>query len=651
LYKGGIDTVIFILGLQGDKIKAAVEATGITSFLNIKFVDAGADYSSGYARSLALAREHVDFSTVLLCNADHIFQAPVVYNMITQDLSSTVLGKLMVDNDVDQIEGVPSTAVMFNVAQDRPDVPVIATTLGNSDCIYCGLGLFNSEFFFGKIEKFMAERPYFTMKSVLEDMVSDGEKLRTTSVANHEWLSIETTIALRWSRKYKWVTEDLAMDSVPVNKVIPQVMAGAIKSGVLCEDNAIALFMDLDRLRQKVTSLFAAFEGCGAPRITHAYAVKANPLCGVMNEMCRLGTGAECASIGEVMHSINAGFDPKSVVFDSPCKTTKEVIKCFEMGVLVNLDCLEEVEKVARILDDMEATTPGTKAKVRCGIRINPQIGAGSIASTSTATASSKFGTGITDYHDELVQAYCNYEWLTGIHIHVGSQGCEMQLLVDGVAVQVGLAEEINAKVGRQQVSILDIGGGLPMNYWSEEEFPTYQMYAEALKNQIPSLFTGGYHIYTEMGRSLIQKAGWIGTRVEYCKVAGGKNIATVHCGSNMMLRTCYLPKQWPHDMTVLDHEGGIKTSDKEIYDIAGPLCFSGDLIAVDRPFPKITSGDHMVVHDCGGYTMGMYSKYNSRPAPAVYAYESKFPEKLILWKEAETLEQTLGFWGSFESK
>ena len=66
---------------------------------------------------------------------------------------------------------------------------------------------------------------------------------------------------------------------------------------------------------------------------------------------------------------------------------------------------------------------------------------------------------------------------------------------------------------------LLDIGGGLPMNYLSDEEFRTYEMYTAALQQQVPGLFTGDFELFTEFGRSIVQKAGWIGSRIEYTKV------------------------------------------------------------------------------------------------------------------------------------
>ena len=80
-------------------------------------------------------------------------------------------------------------------------------------------------------------------------------------------------------------------------------------------------------------------------------------------------------------------------------------------------------------------------------------------------------------------------------------------------------------------------------------------------------------------------------------------------------------------------------------YNIAGPLCFSGDQIALGRPLPRIIAGDHLVIHDCGGYTLSMYCRYNSRPAPPVYAYEDARPGELAVWREAETVDDVLKMW------
>src|SRR5262245_5064844 len=93
----------------------------------------------------------------------------------------------------------------------------------------------------------------------------------------------------------------------------------------------------------------------------------------------------------------------------------------------------------------------------------------------------------------------------------------------------------------------------------------------------------------------------------------GGQAIAIVHCGADLLPRTCYLPTVWPLRVSVADATGRIKEGAPISYNIAGPLCFSGDLIARERPLPSISVGDWLIVHDVGAYTLGMWSIYNSR--------------------------------------
>lgn len=424
--------------------------------------------------------------------------------------------------------------------------------------------------------------------------------------------------------------------------VIPEVIKNVLASGLMHDDNPVALIMDLSRLRAKAMAMHAAFPA--NVNINHAYAIKANPCARVVKELLACGGGCECASIVEVEQALACGADPTKVIFDSPCKLPNELRRCFELGVLCNLDCLEEVEVIGALLAE-GAPMAHLRDKVRAGLRINPQVGAGKFLSVSTATKTSKFGIGLLDHREAIVAAYKEHSWLTGLHCHVGSQGCAVQMLVDGVKCITDLAEEINAQQEAQQVKILDIGGGLPMNYLSDEENPTFESYVAALTEQIPVIFSGKYDLCTEFGRTIVQKAGWLLSKVEYTKMAGGRKIVTIHAGSNMFLRTAYLPKTWVHHITIHDVDGTPKTTNPEVCDVAGPLCFSGDLMATERTLPCAVSGDYLVMHDAGGYTVGMYSRYNSRPCPPVYAYYAEKPEEVFCIKKAETCQDVLNFW------
>lgn len=421
--------------------------------------------------------------------------------------------------------------------------------------------------------------------------------------------------------------------------VIPQVINSVLSSGLMGDDNPVALFIDLTRLRAKAQAMHDAFPKIPGLKINHAYAIKANPIARVVKELHSLGGGAECASIVEVEQAIKCGVPPENVIFDSPCKLPSELKRCFEAGVLCNLDCLEEIEVIGALLAE-GGSMAHLREKARVGLRVNPQVGAGKFLSVSTATKTSKFGVGVVDHREAILAAYSKYSWLTGLHCHVGSQGCAVQMLVDGVKCITELAEEIG-----DQIKILDIGGGLPMNYLSDEEDPTFQQYVSELQAQVPQIFSGKYELCTEFGRTVVQKSGWLLSKVEYTKMAGGRKIVTIHAGSNMFLRTAYLPKTWVHHMTVHQPDGTPKTVDPLVCDVAGPLCFSGDLMATERTLPSCDAGDYLVMHDAGGYTVSMYSRYNSRPCPPVYAYYADKPDQIMCIKKAETCDDVLAFW------
>jgi diaminopimelate decarboxylase len=349
-------------------------------------------------------------------------------------------------------------------------------------------------------------------------------------------------------------------------------------------------------------------------------------------------------------------------------------------GVYINLDNEQEIEKVATIF----RTLPNTRMKehdAQIGLRINPLVGSGTIAATSTATANSKFGLPWTEAtHEKIYEFFEKYSWLQGVHVHVGSQGCPLELLVIGAKKAVDFVKKINQRLGKKQIKIIDIGGGLPTIYdgiSKIEQANDFEVYAKALEKQVHELFTGEFQVITEFGRSLFVKPGMTISKVEAVKNWGETNqpIAVIHVGANQFLRTAYLPKVWPHQLSVFTKEGKLKKKDFLSQDIAGPLCFSGDFIARKVFLPRIEVGDYLVIHDTGGYTLSMYSKYNSRCASSVFAYidedckdtkdtkdfkdfkdfkdskdskdSNKALMKFAMLKERETVTQTLAFWGN----
>jgi diaminopimelate decarboxylase len=397
------------------------------------------------------------------------------------------------------------------------------------------------------------------------------------------------------------------------------VLRAAVAQGLLDpEDALLAAFVDLDGVAASVAALHEAFDGAfpKPARVLHAFAAKANPLLPVLERLNGLGMGCEVASPGEFAQALAAGFDPARIVFDSPAKTRKELVQALDLGAAVNIDNWQELERVDEILRTRETRSP-------LGIRVNPQVGSGTIGAMSTATATSKFGIALGDEGsaERLLTAFRERPWLTWIHAHVGSQGCPLDLMAEGVAAAVAFAEKVNSELGRRQVVGIDIGGGLPVNFADDETDPTFGMYVDRLRAHAPALFSGDFQVVTEFGRSLLAKNGFTAAYVEYTKASGGRHIAVTHAGAQVAARTVFMPDAWPLRITTHHPSGAAKGGEPVRQDVAGPCCFAGDLVARDRPLPLLEPGDLVALLDTGAYYATNHFQYNSLPEPAVHGY------------------------------
>ncbi|MEV7614034.1 diaminopimelate decarboxylase [Streptomyces sp. NPDC089799] len=413
------------------------------------------------------------------------------------------------------------------------------------------------------------------------------------------------------------VRRDLAVRAAVAQGLVGPADGAGGADGADGADPLVCL-LDTAGIRSSAAALRAAFAAAlppGTP-VLHAFAAKAAPLVPVLRLLADCGIGCEVASPGELALARAAGVPPERTVLDSPAKTPAELRGALALGIAVNADNRQELER----LDALVAAAPTSSP---LGVRVNPQLGAGSIESTSTATATSKFGVALRDpgAREWLVRAYLERPWLTRLHTHSGSQGVPLPLIADGVRVLYGLAEEINAAAGRRQVDTLDIGGGLPVDFASDAESPAFADYVAALRDAVPGLFSGRYGLVTEFGRSLLAKHGLVLSRVEYTKRSGGRRIALTHAGVQVLTRTVYAPASWPLRVLAYDAKGRPKAGPTVAQDIAGPACFSGDLVAEGRPLPELAPGDLIAVPDTGAYFFTAPYGYNSLPRPAVHGF------------------------------
>ncbi|CAM9677119.1 unnamed protein product, partial [Choristocarpus tenellus] len=407
----------------------------------------------------------------------------------------------------------------------------------------------------------------------------------------------------------------------------------------LMDSDQVAIVFDLDALRASLTSVKSTFP----PSWRHCFALKSCPLSFVAQEVIRAGVGIEAASFGELYMGLAHGCPSSSLVFDSPAKTEAELVLALRKGILVNVNSLEELDRVAAIIrtgegakkrcvgGDVSKGTPSAFTQARVGVRLNPLIGTGTIKELSVSHATSKFGVPATPENQQVVtRAFAKYPWLVGLHAHVGSQGCSLEQLAEGAALLVAVADDIDRVEGAGRVTVLDIGGGLPANYTSEDASPTFQQYCSVLRHRVPSLFSPDNRrtVVTEFGRALVAKTSFTVSRVEYvrehrilnldlkdeqgegeeCSVRGGSIDSTgdskedfevkvdrqshisqtliTHMGSDLFVRECHNPSTYPHRLSMFNEHGSPLSGETIPTDIAGPMCFNGDYLARGASLP-----------------------------------------------------------------
>ncbi|GHF67488.1 diaminopimelate decarboxylase [Streptomyces mashuensis] len=417
-----------------------------------------------------------------------------------------------------------------------------------------------------------------------------------------------------------------------------RIVRAAVRQGLLDPERAVlAGFVDLDGVAASVAALRAAFPA-DVP-VLHTFAAKANCLVPVLRALRELGMGCEVASPGELAQARAAGFPAGRIVFDSPARTRADLEQALALGVAVNVDNFQELARVDAVL----AARPSAS---RIGVRVNPQVGGGAIAALSTATATSKFGIALEDdgNRDRLLRAYRDRPWLTRVHAHVGSQGCPLDLIAEGVAKAVEFAGQVNAALGRRQVTGIDIGGGLPVDFTGDTVRPGFAAYAARLRDRAPDLFGGEYEVVTEFGRALLAKNGFTAAYVEYTKTAGGRRVAITHAGAQVAVRTVFLPGTWPLRIAAYGPTGTAKHGEPVPQDVAGPCCFAGDLVAHAHPLPLLEQGDIVALLDTGAYYFSTPFHYNSFPDPAVHGFrvDPAGAVRFSLLRPAQTLEQVV---------
>jgi diaminopimelate decarboxylase len=330
------------------------------------------------------------------------------------------------------------------------------------------------------------------------------------------------------------------------------------------------------------------------------YSVKANGNLAVLRVLQQLGAGADIVSVGELRKALATGFAPDSIVFSGVGKTPGELEEAIKAGVgYLNIESLAELDALLAAADRV-----GKPAGV--GIRVNPDVSADTHPYTKTGDKTAKFGIPF----DEVVAvarriAQSRHLKLRAIAMHLGSQITDVEPYKRGTAKLLELVSAIRAS-GITTLEALDVGGGLGVRYHDEKAL-SLKDWADVAGLPVK---TAGLKLFCEPGRFLVANAGVLVTRVLYRKHAGGKEYVIVDAGMNDFVRPSHYNAH--HEIVPLS-DGQRET---EVVNVVGPVCETGDFLALDRKLPRPEPGEYLAVLGTGAYGFVMSSTYNARPRP-----------------------------------
>jgi diaminopimelate decarboxylase len=350
------------------------------------------------------------------------------------------------------------------------------------------------------------------------------------------------------------------------------------------------------------------------------YSVKANGNLAVLRVLQQAGAGADIVSLGELRRARAAGFAPDTIVFSGVGKTAAEIEEAVAAGIgFLNVESTSE-------LDVVSAVARRFGGSVRVGIRVNPDVATETHPYTKTGEKTAKFGIPFDDVVNvaRRIAADPHLE-LRGLAMHLGSQLTDVGPYHRGTVKLLELVAAVRAS-GIATLEALDVGGGLGVRY-HEEQAPTPKAFAEAV---VPAIRAAGLKLLCEPGRYLVANAGILLTRVLYGKHAGGKEFVIVDAGMTDFVRPSHYNAH--HDIVPL--KDGARS--ERTVNIVGPICESGDFLALDRRLPAVEPGELLAVLGTGAYGFVMSSTYNQRPRPPEVMVEE---DRFFIARPRETLD------------
>ncbi len=356
-------------------------------------------------------------------------------------------------------------------------------------------------------------------------------------------------------------------------------------------------YYDLDVLRSTLDIVKKESDNSGYQ--IH-YAVKANHNPKILKIISSYGFGADCVCWNEIAAAINVGFTPSTIVFAGVGKTDKDIKAALKADIFCfNCESMPEIEVIDKLASEQNKIA-------RIALRINPYIDAHTHKYITTGIEESKFGINTWEI-DEIVKKLSVLKniRLIGIHFHIGSQ-------ITSMSVFKSLCSRINElqewfTSHNINLEIINVGGGLGIDYENPEKTPLFQEYFSLLNEFIDLL--PGQKLHLEPGRSIIGQCGSLISRVLFIKNGSNTLFAIIDAGMTDLIRPALY--QAYHKIENLTSEGNIYR-----YDVVGPVCESSDTFAKFIELPETKRGDFIAIRSAGAYGEAMASRYNLRDLP-----------------------------------
>jgi diaminopimelate decarboxylase len=330
------------------------------------------------------------------------------------------------------------------------------------------------------------------------------------------------------------------------------------------------------------------------------FAMKANSNQAVLRTLARLGAGMDIVSGGELRRALAAGVPGERIVFSGVGKTKDEMAAALDARILCfNVESEPELEALSEV-----AASKGLRAPV--SIRVNPDVDPRTHKKISTGRSENKFGIPISrarEVYDET--AALPGVRVAGVDMHIGSQITDLEPFDNATQLLAELARDLMSAGHR--LHHIDLGGGLGIPYQADDPPPPDPAaYAAIHKRHTRDL---GLKLIFEIGRMIAGNAGILVTRVVYVKEGEGKTFLIVDAGMNDLIR----PTLYDAHHDILPVVEPPAKGPQVVADVVGPVCESGDYLALSREMPAVQPGDLLAVMTTGAYGAVQANTYNTR--------------------------------------